>query len=62
MMIMQYMVLSLMVLFQQHQLVHIIGKTKYIQVELAEKLEVLFQVVLIMEIITFLLDLMIKLV
>ena len=62
MMIMQYMVLSLMVLFQQHQRVHIIGKMKYIQVELAEKLEVLFQVEPIMEIIIYLLDLMIKLV
>ena len=60
--IMQYMVLSLTVLFQEHQLAHIIGKMKYIQVELAEKLEVLFQVELTMEIITFLLDLMIKLV
>jgi hypothetical protein len=60
--IMQYMVLSQMVLFQEHQLAHIIGKMRYIQVELVEKLEVLFQVELIMEIIIYLLDLMIKLV
>ena len=58
--IMQYMVLSLTVLFQEHQLAHIIGKMKYIQVELAEKLEVLSQAEPIMEIIISLLDLMTK--
>jgi hypothetical protein len=60
--IMQYMALSLMVPFQQHQLAHIIGKMKYIQVALVEKLEVLFQAEQIMEIIIFQLDLMTKLV
>ena len=57
---MQYTVLSQMVPFQEHQLVHIIGKMKYTQVELAEKLEVLSQAEPITEIITSLLDLMIK--
>ena len=51
-----------MVLFREYQLVHITGKMKYIQAELAEKLEGLFQVEPIMEIITYPLDLMIKLV
>ena len=62
MMITQYMVLSLMVLFQEYQPAHIIGKMKYIQVESVEKLEGLFQAERIMEIITYPLDLMIKLV
>ena len=58
----QYMVLSLMALFREHQLVLTIGKMKYIQVELAEKLEGLFQAEPITEIIIYLLDLMINLV
>ena len=58
---MQYTVLSQMAPFREHLLAHIIGKMKYTQAELAEKLEVLFQAELIMEIIIFLLDLMTKL-
>ena len=49
-----------MVPFREHRLAHIIGKMKYTQAELAEKLEVLSQVEPIMEIIISLLDLMTK--
>ena len=56
------MVLILTVLSLEHQLAHIIGKIKYIVAELVEKLEGLFQVGPIMEIIIYPLDLMIKLV
>jgi len=58
--IMQYMVLIPTVLFQEPQLVHTIGKMKYIEAELAEKLEGLSQGVMIMEIIIFLLALTIR--
>ena len=49
-----------MVLFQAHLHVHIIGKMKYIEAELAEKLVAQYQEVLIMEIIIFLQALMTK--
>jgi hypothetical protein len=60
--IMQYMVLSQMVPFREHRLAHIIGKMKYTQAELVEKLVGLSQAELIMEIIISLLDLMTKVV